>query len=835
MTTEMRYAENPPVRAMRKYALKRIAVAAVSLVALLTADAKTCIWTGAQDGSDYLYTNNSANWQDGQVPVEGDTVVVSPTSSKVIIWTFNFSMENFYYTNTCGGVISANSGCKIHVTGMDSQIVNVQSGHLYLYAPHEVAAGARLTIRPANGAITSDRNDIFRGSGEILVMSDNEKVIIFRSHPNFHGTWTFRSPVQVVGTQGGVTQLPFGADDCTVNVHGKASDNSTDCGKLTFYGAAEVAGTVNLFGNAEIGANSVSSDEDGLVTFRGDVSYTASAGFNTLRLSCGNIGANRRSGYVFLGDCVCIDGNGARMNIYTYSPVGTFHLEVHGRFCPSTVDNAPPAISLLSVSQNASQAKADIRLGGPVSCEHAWKLAPRSRQHFHLLSADILPKGAIMVGWDAGTTTNSFLDLHGHNQTISGIAFFGNGPHDFTVKSSERPATLHVGNHENIVHTMPLLSGMLTVYAYDNGSGNNAGLEFANEGDLTGWIGTEKNALTFTAEAKYPNLGGIECTGEGSVSIESGATFNPEMTLDVHDVTGDGIRLSTGADLTVKHAFIEDVDLPAGIYCRTGAGVAGATEVAWLKAGRNEAADAQGGTVTVTAHDPVWIWTGNGATGSFTDPANWGANAAPDLTNTTLTLNFKNAAGKPGVVVPIDGTVAPAGSINCGDYGKGAVTFGGTGTLVLGGTDDDLNMVFTETSSLTWNGTGTLRITGKSTSTGTLTVNSGKVVLESASWPGAIIVAAGAELVVGATCGSEVFGPIADGESNCRIALFGKLTLGDGIAASVLALSIDGNTVRYGKTCGSPASAASRTDALHFGGTGTVVSYRRTGMRLIVR
>lgn len=832
MTTEMQYAESPSSRTAYRCALKRIAVAAASLAALLAADAKTCVWTGAEASDVYLYTGNSANWQDGQVPVEGDTVVISPTSSKVIIWTFSFSMENFYYTNTCGGVITANRGCKISVTGTESQIVNVQSGHLYLYTPHEVAAGARLTIRPANGAVTSEQNDIFRGSGEILVMSENGKEMIFRSHPNFHGTWTFRSPVQVVGTTGGVTQFPFGADDCTVNVHGKASTNSTDCGKLTFYGAAEVAGTVNLFGNTEIGANPVSSNEDGLITFRGNVSYAAGAGFNQMALSC-NIGnADRRSGFVFLGDCVCVDGNGARMNIYTYSPAGTFHFEVRGRFCPSTAWNAPPAISLLPAG---SQAKADVRLGGPVSCEHAWKLAPRSRQHFHLLSADILPKGAIMVGWDAGTTTDSFLDLHGHDQTISGIAFHGNGPHDFTVKSSERPATLHVGNHENVVHTMPLLSGMLSVYAYDNGSGNNAGLKFANEGDLTGWIGTEKNALTFTAEAKYPNLGGIECTGAGSVSIESGATFNPEMTLDVHDVTGDGIRLSTGADLTVKHAFVEDVDLPAGVYCRTGAGGAGATEVDWLKAGRNEATDAQGGTVIVTAHDPVWIWTGNGTTGSFTNPANWGANAAPDLTNATLTLNFKNAAGKPDVIVPLDGTVAPAGAVNCGDYGKGAVTFGGTGTLVLGGVDDDLKMVFTDASSLTWNGTGTLRLTGKSTSSGTLTINSGKVVLESASWTGAIVVAAGAELVVDATCGSEVFGPIAENESTCRIALSGKLTLGDGIAASVQALSIDGNTVRYGKTCGSPDSTAVRTDSAHFGGTGTVVSYRRTGMRLIVR
>lgn len=117
MTTEMQYAESPSSRTAYRCALKRIAVAAASLAALLAADAKTCVWTGAEAIDGFLYTNNSANWQDGQVPVEGDTVVISPTSSNVIIWTFSFSMENFYYTNTCGGVITANSGCKISVTG----------------------------------------------------------------------------------------------------------------------------------------------------------------------------------------------------------------------------------------------------------------------------------------------------------------------------------------------------------------------------------------------------------------------------------------------------------------------------------------------------------------------------------------------------------------------------------------------------------------------------------------------------------------------------------------------------------------------------------------------
>ena len=292
--------------------------------------------------------------------------------------------------------------------------------------------------------------------------------------------------------------------------------------------------------------------------------------------------------------------------------------------------------------------------------------------------------------------------------------------------------------------------------------------------------------------------------------------------------------MASGVNLTVKHAFVEGVDLPAGAYCRTGAGIEGAAEVAWLKKAGTDT-DEMTGTVTVAEHDPVWIWTGNGSSASFSDPANWGANAAPDLSDANLTLNFKNAAGREDVAIPLDGVIAPSGAFNCGDYSKGAVTFGGTGTLVLGGTDGDYKMVFTESASLTWNGTGTLRLTGKSTSTGTLTVNSGKVVLDYAGWTGDIVVAEGAELSVNANCGSGVFG-VAEAEANtCSMALAGKLTLADGIDATVKSLAINGRRVRYGKTCGSPNSPAERTDDVHFGGTGTVISWARVGMLLTIQ
>ena len=800
---------------------------------LCGAQAKTCVWTGAK-GGDYLYTSAAENWQDGQVPTEGDTVVISTTSAATIIYTFKFPLENLYFTNTLGGTISADASCQVRVTGTDSEIVTAQPTPLYLYTPIEVAEGGRLAFRLQTSDVSFDGNngnDKLRGSGVLRVTG--AKTLNLREHPNFHGTWNIESDVYVLPTAGGVTQLPFGADDCTVNVHGTGSDEAAQKGRLRFGGAAEVAGEVNLFNSTDISTTYAAAGEDGIVTFRGNVSYTAeSEGCRTMGLSCSIAGADNRSGYVFLKDFVCTSGNKSCLNIYTYSPAGTFYLEARGAFCPTTADNSPFGVALLPPSE--SKASADVRLSGPLTSGHVWKLVPRSRQQFHLAAANILPKGLIHVGWGGdGKTTDAFLDLHGHDQVISAITY-DSLPQDFVITSSGRPATLKVGNNESVTHVMPHLSGMISVYGYDIGYGSNSSLTFSNEDDLTGWIGTEKNTMIFAAEAKYPNLGGIECTGAGSVVVRAGATLNPDMTLDVHDVTGNGVRLATGVNLTVKHAFVEGADLPAGTYCRTGAGVEGATEVDWLKKAGTDTDDDMTGTVTVAEHDPVWIWTGKGSS-SFADPANWGANAAPDLADANLTLNFKNAAGQADAVISLDGVIAPAGAFNCGEYSKGAVTFGGTGTLVLGGADNNLKMVFAESASLTWNGSGTLHLTGKSTSTGTLAVNSGTVVLDAAGWTGSVVVADGAELVVNASCGSEVFGA-ADAEANtCSIALAGKLTLGDGIAASVKALTVNGQPVRYGKTYGSSDSAAVRKDDAHFGGAGTIVSRTHGGILLIVR
>ena len=243
--------------------------------------------------------------------------------------------------------------------------------------------------------------------------------------------------------------------------------------------------------------------------------------------------------------------------------------------------------------------------------------------------------------------------------------------------------------------------------------------------------------------------------------------------------------------------------------------------------------DGYNGTVTVLAHDPVLVWTGAGD-GSLTGAANWGANESPDLTDPSLTLDFRRATSANPIA--LSGVVAPAAAITSGDINQGAPHFTGEGTLVLDGTTVETNsLVFTGNASLTYNGTGTLVLKGSvSSTTGTLTVASGKVILDGSAWHGNVVVMSSAELEVLSSCGPSVFTG-ESGASRCTLRLDGRLSLGAGVSAEAKAAWIGGCLAHRDKTYGSSESAAVMRDDVHFAGSGTLVSRSVPGMMMIVK
>ena len=140
------------------------------------------------------------------------------------------------------------------------------------------------------------------------------------------------------------------------------------------------------------------------------------------------------------------------------------------------------------------------------------------------------------------------------------------------------------------------------------------------------------------------------------------------------------------------------------------------------------------------------------------------------------------------------------------------------------------NFSFTESASLEWNGPGTLHLKNPSDTSGTLTVNSGCVVLGSgAAWSGNVAVAGGATLEVEGGREDTAF------SSNSKVSLNGVLELGSGVSESVAKLSVNGRTVTRDKTYGSSASNSVIADDTHFAGMGVITSAAIKGIEVNFR
>ena len=179
----------------------------------------------------------------------------------------------------------------------------------------------------------------------------------------------------------------------------------------------------------------------------------------------------------------------------------------------------------------------------------------------------------------------------------------------------------------------------------------------------------------------------------------------------------------------------------------------------------------------------------------------------------------------------------PACSFSFGKYGNVVPVFAGEGTFVIGGEGVRTNgFAYTEGASLMYNGSGTLVLKNVASQTsGTLTVASGKVVLDHSAWHGRIIVAAAAELEVLSNCGPQPFGDAETDAASPKIDLCGRLTIGEGMSLVVKKLEVCGKLVRRNRTYGGTGSGASCVDDGHFGGIGTMRSLAMTRTAIVVR
>ena len=818
----------------------RIALSTLFAMAVAcTAPAKTCIWTGGgTPDSNGLYWSDAGNWEDGNVPASGDTVCITNTTAYNSVCNIpNLTLPHLvHHSNGTGSSkddVSLNVWNRIKLTGTGN-IISASTKTVYIYSLFELAEGAKVTITASGDAtMCIAKNDMFTGKGTVDVSLTGNFQLGYKLD-NFEGTLNILKCGSVYLVSGNV-----GGDKMRINSYAGFNDNGaqhTMRGEYHFYAYNDGTKVVVPSFYSQF-----------VTTFKGDVYLHALSDGNSFAFNpYGRTfvdGKQRDAGFIFDGDIYTVnDEKQAALVFYTYGITGSTSGHNDSILTFNGVShmgkNSAGVGTAISISYQHAATGSIITVANTIESTADYIVQFLSGTRLYTTAPNVLPRCRPRLGNANTSVYGALLDIMGNDQTVaSPLNQISDGyEKDFTFKSSGRPGTLSIGISAAVADRVfyPKLNDKISIVFRKPSQNLTSSITFSQDGDTDGWISTLSAGLDFN-NISFPNISGVSITEAAPLYIQTTASLNPAMEIDVTGSTATGpVRVSTGKNQTVKRVLIENVDIPTDTYCRTGAGVEGATEAAWMGAGTT-AAD-WNGTITISAHDPMAVWTGNGSSTTFLDPANWGGNAAPDLSDPSLTVNFKNAAGNEGMVVPLDGTVSPAGAVSLGGYSKGSVTFGGTGTLVVGDegatATNELAMVFTDSSSFTWNGAGTLYLKGRSTSTGTLRVGSGKVVMEYASWPGNVVVAQGAELVVSRGCGSDVFGAAAD--NACSFVLNGKLTLENGVATTVKALNIAGALARRDRTYGSTESAAERTDDARFGGTGTIVSQAMPGLTIIL-
>ena len=773
--------------------------------------AKVCVWTGNgtpdPDASNNLVWTDPDNWEDGNVPVDGDTVSFTERNATVHRIHKNLTLENLYYTNTLGTTFNGKSTHTLTLTGNDSHIV-VGSGITATLAVRiNLATDAKLAIETGNSSSTFKYNQPGKltGTGEITKTGPGKIQLFNVSNGEFNGTRHIHDgPAEIweaidnaFGSSGSVAHLYNSTVDAR---YGGTFNNTFFLHDSTFI----TYRTATLNGDVTLVSESKANYPFYLQGVRNATYYQESS----------------PPGIVFNGNLNCDNTRySCRPLFYAYFPnasgVGTtFHATFNG-----TMDTGAKPIE--SYHKQAAIDRVIFHVNKPIVTTSSTGAILYCGDQLFCGVENAIGSRDLQLGYNNFNSSVLF-DMCGHDQQVNRVLFTQSDGYTTSgsITSSGGPAMLSTLAYKSGYQRMLPLDGEASFYLR-KGSPSSSGSFVFSGGSTTGWIYSNYPGCDLTTAA-FPNLGGIGLVGAGKAYVGSATALKNGVKLDFDGRSSGYLRVDTGVNINAAQVVDGNIDIPAGVYCRTGAGVAGATDAAWLGESGYD------GTVTIAAHNPSLIWIGAGDR-TLSNAANWGANESPDLTDSTLTLDFRRATAEAPVI--LSGRVAPACILTSGDVLQGAPTFSGDGTLALSGPGVATNnFAFTGSASLEWNGPGTLYLKNPSDTDGTLTVNGGRVVIGAGSaWNGDAAIAPGAVLeVVGGRDGTAF-------SSTSKISLYGVLELGDGVVEDVAKLRVNGRTVIRGKTYGSSTSDALIDDDIYFAGTGVILSQAVKGLDVSFR
>ena len=779
-------------------------VVACGLALAASADSVTCVWTGGGDGSSW---SNAANWQDERKPTSGDAVSITIDSGTIDNDIEGLTLSSLQMTAT--GKLSFGTKTKfgkpIVLTG-DSFIKSTGDA-VDCFTPVTLSEGVKFEFNCAKAGIW---NADLSGSGDFYKRGAGSFTIQNCDNSQYSGTWYLRQ-----GTAN-VYALPNAFGTGEVNVYGQ-DKSGHESGETTGSGVA-FRRNVDGKGNKIRFANNfhffyhVTMNSYRGIELDGDILHSSYDAGEDLRLA--PVTENVKDGepfygYINLNGSVRADPNAHAGQITIY----TSDIRHAVRFAGPEVDLQD---KVFGYNSNGT-----IYYGSPIktTSTSGYLVYGTYERTYVFERENVLPAGCLLQIGHTKQNSKFKVDLNGYNQRAGQVQFSqpNEGVSCSGELTSERaPATLSLHDpRPTSSRYWCSVNGQLSVeYVEDPDYPEREGTKsfyFNEPCNTTGRIASKAHVQVYL-NAAFPNLSEIEITGRGYVLMtKDSETSHLKTVLNIHDLDPEAIdetglrtagyfHAGDAQTFTFGRVMFDDVDQEAGLYRRQKAGASAIYHApVWLQSGT--------GYIEIPEHDMRWVWTGNGDGTSVSDAANWATNVAPDLASGHTILDFKYAKGS--TEFDIDTAWNIAGLMTEAD---GALyTFGGNGSLTIGGTENCLaNAKLTDALAVTYAGTGRQTFAkGVSDTTGTLTVSSGTLAL-----------ADGASLT---------------GAADVSIAASAKLDLADGVMAKANTLELDGNAARRG-VWGSSGSSAARVDDAHFSGLGTLEALRSNlGMLLLFR
>ena len=798
IATAEEYADQGHARAgVSSHGSWRIA-GVLAVAVLLNGGLLAAVWTGGGDGVTW---NDAGNWENGEKPTNGSSVTISVTPSASTVMTNDIaglSLAGLSFTNS--NIPCDLYGEKITVTGTALFTwQNQTSFPPYTYLPVEVPEGS-----------------------EIIVVSDGNKGLQWYAPVTGKGCFRKRGTMSItVASSNPDYEGDWHVEDGVLNVYGVPT--AFGKGVINVYGQNKSAGTTQI-GTLNIRRNITLENDIHLWYHSSVISYRGCTLNGDITSHTGNSGEESRifpttdgsyNGYFQINGSVRVDPEMREGGVSLYTDSTNQWI----RFAGPEVDLAGTVFKWRydGTFYFASPVKNTKSIADNTA---ALNLAYQRRVVFE--RENVFPDDAYFY---CGTkTTNTFctLDLNGYSQKIGHLGFF-------QPQATALAANPALTNVSVVTTSRGPASLVLTRYISTTMWGRfegplsldfiapNAGLpsiyfpEFLTN-TLTGTI-TTRTFARFYMRSAFPALSRLEISNTGIMYFDKlfgVEEMNPEVMVDMHDLdttsqdsgglyTNGFISVgATDGNLKVRHVLYDDVDQPAGLYRRQKSGsTAGVTAPRWMQSGASY--------LTILNHDPLWVWTGGGDGISLLSAANWATNVSPADASDAVVLDFRHPAA---AKLSLDGNLALAGLT--GETNTAITVFGGSGTMTLNGSGtNSIAARFEDAVSVVFSGTGRQTFsTGKSTTAGRLSVQSGSVVFDSAfDW------------------GTNGIVSVANGA---------KLELAEGVHAKSAGLKLGGRWAKKGIWGASSSSAANKSD-IYFAGTGDIENLRGPGTLISLR